>query len=236
MNKQSASWRRLLAPALLVIFFAAAAGAAGAYWMLARYTAHVPLRDQSLEAILPPDLPVRVEVLSAQGAAGAEGSDDAQGVPVRLHETLHLNADFDAEVPLRMTVHYRGEIPVKAQVPVNTQIQTRVLGIAMTLPIQGAIPLDLKLPVDLVIPVNQAVRLKFSAPVTARVDQVVHIPLRAELDTRIRFTDATIPIRVRRAELELPLKRLSLSGPALVGGGLWTFGPLAPQAPGEPGD
>jgi hypothetical protein len=218
---------RLIVLLLCVALAATAVGAFGAWWLTSNYTARVPLRDQSLQATLPQDLPLRVEVLRAGGDAG---------VPVRLKETLRLHVDFDAQVPLQFEVRYRGEIPIKTRLPLNTEVKTRVLGIPMTLPIQGSIPLDLQLPVDLRIPIRQPVRLKFSAPLTARVDQVVHIPLRAELETRAHFTDATIPITVREAELELPLNQLSLTGPAPIGSGRWTFGPLAPAVdpPPEP--
>lgn len=214
---------------------AAIAGAAMTGFVLVNYSARLPLRNQSLHAQMPPDLPVRVEVLGAQGVDDS-GSDE--GVPVRLNETLQLQASFDAQVPLAMNVRYQGSIPVKANVPVNTEVTTRILGIPMTLPIEGTIPLDLSLPVDLDIPVKQTVRVKFSGPVSARIDQVVRIPLRAQLDTRIRFTDATIPITLRAADLEVPLGSLSLTGPTLLGAGTWTLGPVrnaavenAPSAP-----
>jgi hypothetical protein len=202
---------------------AAAAGAAIACFVLVNYSARVPLRAQSLQAQMPTDLPVQVEVIQAGGLDG----DGGEGVPVRLKETLQLQAEFDAMVPLAMNVQYRGTIPVKADVPVRTEVKTRVLGIPMTLPIEATFPLDLTLPINLEIPVKQAVRVKFSGPVSARVDQVVRIPLRAQLETRIRFTDAMIPITVRQADLEVPLSALSLSGPALLGDGTWTFGPVA---------
>lgn len=211
---------RVLGLVLLVMALALLSGAGGAWWVLHNGMAVVPLHDQALQAQLPADLPVSVSVLQGRGP-GAD--DDSRGIPVRLNETLKLNVDFDTEVPLSLTVRYQGTIPVNTMVPIDTTMDTRVLGIPMTLPINGEIPLDLDLPVDLTIPISQPVRLAFTAPITARVDQVVHIPLQAELETRIHFGDTPLPLRLQHSVLALPLDRLWLTGKAADD---WRLGPL----------
>jgi hypothetical protein len=225
------SWKGIISLLLLTAVIAAAVGALIATLVVSGFTAHVPLLDQRLNIVMPPDLPVQVEVLQA-GAPGAP-PDASTGVPVRLNETLKLNVDFDTMVPLRMNVRYRGSIPVKTDIPINTQVRTRVLGVTMTLPIEGSIPLNLSLPVDLNIPIDQLVRLKFSAPLSGRINQIVHIPLRASLEARIRFADPLIPITVRQTELALPLRDLWLSGPTPLGGTPWKLGPMADPAPAD---
>lgn len=205
---------RALVPLLLLGLLLMAAGAGGAWWVLSNGIAHVPLHDQSMAVRLPDGLPVRVEVLQAASAGG---------MPVRLNETLKLNIELDTEVPLELTVHYQGEIPVRAEVPVDTDIQTQVFGMPMELPIQGTIPLNLNLPVDLTIPIRQPVRLQFSAPITAHVDQIVNIPLSGILDARLRFEEERlIPLRIDDSELALPLDRVWLSGRDPD----WRVGPL----------
>lgn len=213
---------------ILLSLSALLAGAGMTYWLLAHYTAHLPLQNQTLNVAMPPDLPVRVDVINAGAAdVATDPAPSESGIPVRLNETLNLKVSFDSMVPLRMEVRYHGEIPVKTTVPLNTTVSTRVLGVPLNLPVQGEIPLELKLPVDLKIPIDQPVRLRFTAPLSAQIDQVVHIPLRARLDARIQFADPIIPITVREAELGLPLNALSLSGPPLFGDAIVTLGPIA---------
>lgn len=199
-------WLALLLAVLVGIAVGIALGSA---WVMERASVQVPLHGQQMQARITDTLPVHVEVLDARGMS-AKG--DKRGIPVRLNETLRLDVDFDTEVPLALTVRYRGQIPVQAQVPVDTVMDTRVMGIAMSLPVKGNIPLDLSIPIDLTIPIEQAVRLKFTAPITARVDQTVHIPLKAELDARIRFGDVPIALRVEDSALDLPLRNLRVLG------------------------
>ncbi len=203
-----ARWRRVVALLVLLTVLAAAAGAIAATFVVSRFTAYVPLDDQQLKIVMPDQLPVQVELL-------ADSTDAQPGVPVRLNERLKLEVAFDTMVPLKLTVNYRGAIPVRADIPINTTVRTRVLGVEMELPIEGSIPLDLSLPVDLAIPIDQSVRLKFTAPVTAQIDQLVHIPLRATLDAKVRFDDPRIPVTVEDTQLALPLRDLRLGGPGL---------------------
>ena len=193
--------RRLIVPLL------AAAALASAWW-LGRASIHVPLDGQQMRVRIPDTLPVRVEVLDARGL---KARLDARGIPVRLNEQLNLNVKFDTDVPLKLTVRYQGQIPVQAEVPVDTTMETRLLGVSMRLPVKGRIPLDLSLPIDLTIPIEQPVRMKFSAPITAHIDQTVHIPLKAELDARIRFGEAPIALTVENSEFVLPLSAIDLN-------------------------
>lgn len=202
-----ARWRRIIAFLFLMTLFSALAGAAAAIYLIRHLTAHVPLHDQPLKIVMPDSLRVQVRL-----AAGDSPEGVAPGVSVRLNEELKLEVAFDTLVPLKLNVRYRGEIPVRANIPIKTNVTTRVLGVEMTLPIEGSIPLDLSLPVDLNIPIDQQVRLKFTAPVTARIDQDLHIPLGASLDARVQFEDPRIPVMVEDSELALPLRDLRLSG------------------------
>lgn len=214
-------WMPSLTFWLLSSLLMVAAGAGGAWWLLAHGIVHVPLHDQPMAVRLPDNLPVQVEVLQVRAADGGLSS----GLPVRLNETLHLDVELDTEVPLELIVRYQGEIPVQTAVPVDTTMQTKVFGAPLELPVKGSIPLDLNLPVDLTIPIRQPVRLKFSAPITAHVDQTVNIPLSGTLDTRVRFDGTPISLHVSDSELALPLDRVWLS----EGDGGWRIGPLASE-------
>lgn len=219
------SLARQLGLILLVLAVCLAAGAGGAYWVLARYSVHVPLHEQALQVSMPDDLPVSVEVVGA-GDIGAAVADE-RGVPVRLDEYLDVNVMVDTEVPVNTEVHYRGSLPVKARIPVDTQMKTQLMGMDVMVPVQGTIPVDLALPVDLRIPINQAVKFKFTAPVRARVNQTVYIPVRAKLAARIRFDDPSLQIMVRQAQLALPLDQIWLTGPSPFGRGERALGPLS---------
>lgn len=177
-------------------------------WMLGRASVRVPLDGQRLQVRLPDTLPVQVDVIDARALSAGDAKN--RGVPVHLDETLRLDIAVDPEVPLALTVRYQGQIPVRTQVAVDTTMETRVLGLPMQLPVKGTIPLELDLPVDLTIPIRQPVRLQFEAPVTARLDQTVHIPFKAGLDAHIRFGDAPIALTIADGEFHLPVKAIGL--------------------------
>jgi hypothetical protein len=194
---------------LLAVLIIATVPAAAVWWLLTHGTAHIPLHQQQLQVHMRNDIPVSVQVTHARGL---DQPISTKGIPVRLNEQLKLDVDFDTEVPLALTVHYQDRIAVKAQVPIDTTVETRVWGVTLRLPIKGTIPLDLSVPIQLDIPIEQQVRLKFTAPITARIDQTVHIPLRADLDARINFGSAPLALSITDSELTLPLGDVRVTG------------------------
>jgi hypothetical protein len=223
------SWHGLLLTLLLLVLLSAAAGAAAAYWVILRYTLHLPLQAQQVKVVLPDQLPVAVEVMPPEAVAEAGAS--TQEFPVRVDDTFRTVVRVDTRFPVRMSVPFRGEVPVDLTLPVNTKVRTRVLGVPLQVPVEGEIPLHFKLPVDLMIPIDQVLPLKFDLPVSTRIDQTVRVRVQTRQLARIRLHDPNLPVTLQSGEIAVPLAWLSLVGPG--NGEPERLGPLA-QPPMNP--
>ncbi len=225
------SWRGLLLMLVLFAVVSAAAGAGAAYWILLRYTLHLPLMGQPLKVLLPEHLPVEVEILPQEVASKPDESV-MRTFPVRINDTFKTVVRVDTQIPIRMNVPYRGEVPVDLTLPVNTKVRTRVLGVNLELPVEGEIPLRFKLPVDLMIPIDQVLPMKFDLPVNTRIDQMVNVKVQTQQAARIRLYDPALAVTLQAGEIAVPLSWLSLVGPA-DNGEPSRLGPLA-QPPPKP--
>lgn len=204
-------WRGLLFALSLFALLSAAAGAGMAYWVVARYTLHMPLQTQALKVRLPTQLPVQVELLPPGGdGAAAPAATELREFPIYIDENFRTVVRVDTRVPIRMDVPFKGEVPVNITLPLNTRIRTRVLGINMELPIEGEVPLRFNLPVDLMIPINQNVRMKFDLPVNTRINQSVNVKMPTQQAARISLHDPSLNISMERSEITVPLSWLSL--------------------------
>lgn len=219
-------WRSLLLALALFAVISAATGAGVAYWILMRYTLHLPLQTQRLNVILPEQLPVEVEILS-QDEVTATGDDIAlREFPVQINDYFKTVVRVDTQLPIRMTVPFHGEVPVNLTLPLDTKVKTRVLGINMELPIKGEIPLRFNLPVDLLIPIDQTLPMKFDLPVNTHINQMVNVKVRTQQAARIRLRDPNLAVTVQEGEISVPLSWLSLVAPA-SNGEAQQLGPLA---------
>jgi hypothetical protein len=231
-NAKTGSWRGGVGwPALLLVLavagvLAGTAGAGTAYWLLSRYTLHLPVQAQRLQVQLPADLPVEVEILP-QAAADAP----LQAIPVRIDERFRTLVRVDTQVPVRMTVPFRGEVPVDITLPLKTRVKTRVLGIEMELPVEGRIPLQFNLPVDLSIPIDQTLPMRFDLPVTTRINQTVNVQVPTQQAARIRLREARLDVTVNDSEIAVPLAWLWLVGPGRDGEPAPQLGPLRTPPP-----
>lgn len=225
-------WRGLLLTFALFAVISAAAGAGAAYWVMLRYTLHLPLDTQRLQVRLPEQLPVEVEILPQETPGADTESLPLREFPVRISDNFKTVVRVDTRVPVRMKVPFHGEVPVNITVPVNTRVRTRVLGISMELPIEGQIPLQFRLPVDLVIPIDQILPMKFDLPVSTRIDQTVNVRVQARQAARIRMHDPSLSVTLQGGEFAVPLSWLSLTAPA-DNGDPSRLGPLA-QPPSMP--
>ncbi len=220
--RDGVSWPALCLVLALVAVLAGTAGAGAAYWLLSRYTLHLPVQAQRLQVNLPGELPVEVEI---QPQAATDG-DTLQEIPVQIDEQFRTQVRVDTQIPVRMTVPFRGEVPVNITLPLDTRVRTRVLGMNLELPIQGQIPLRFSLPVDLSIPINQTLPMRFDLPVTTRIRQTVGVKVPTQQTARIRLRDPRLEVMVSDSEIAVPLAWLWLAGSGQDAGDLPQLGPL----------
>jgi hypothetical protein len=205
------SWRGLLLVLLFLVVLSAAAGAGAAWWVMLRFTLHLPLQPQQVEVRLPEDLPVQVEVAPQDPDSAADVP--MQSFPVRVNDTFRTVVRVDTRVPVRMRVPFRGEVPVNLDLPINTRVKTRVLGLPLEVPVEGVIPLRFSLPVDMVIPIDQVIPMKFDLPVRTHIDQTVRVQVQTRQTARIHLHDPTLAVTLQAGEIAVPLSWLSLVGP-----------------------
>lgn len=204
-------WRGLLFALLLFALLSAAAGAGMAYWVVTRYTLHLPLQTQALKVRLPTQLPVQVELLPPNSDDEAVPAvAEMREFPIYIDDNFRTVVRVDTRVPIRMDVPFKTEVPVAITLPLNTRVRTRVLGISMELPIEGEVPLQFSLPVDLLIPINQSVRMKFDLPVNTRINQQVNVKIPVQQAARIRMHDPSLNISLESSQITVPLSWLSL--------------------------
>jgi hypothetical protein len=204
------SWRSLLLMLALFALVSATAGAGAAYWILMRYTLHLPMETQRLNVLLPEHLPVDVEILP-QDAAAVTDAATLREFPVHIDDTFKTVVRVDTRVPVRMTVPFQGVVPVNMTLPLNTKVKTRVLGVNMELPIEGEIPLRFSLPVDLSVQIDQTLPMKFDLPVNTRINQRVNVKVQTQQAARIRLRDPRLPVTLQEGEIAVPLSWLSLT-------------------------
>lgn len=220
-----------------VLLLAGLAGAAVAGWVVSRVDVSVLLDHQPLSVIIPQDL---------SGKASVKGRLDLrltetirtrvpvqQDVTIPLKERLDILVVFDGEIPLQMNVRLKDHIPLRQVIDLDTTIEAFLpeLGSTLKIPLRGKAAIDIQVPVDLVIPVDQMLRLQFSSPVTALIDQRLTVPLEAVIDADVPIdADFAVPVlndleaRVRlprtpsrativEGNLTLPLRSLQLGPP-----------------------
>lgn len=215
----------------LVLVGAMAGGAVAGWWIQQHVDAHLVLENQPVTVRLPDSLPVAAEI--PQGLDVNLHGQIATTVPINqpievpINDTLHVQATFDHDVPIKMTVPVRQTIPVDQVVHVDSKVDVVVLGHTIKLPVKGDIPVKTQVPVSVDVPVDQSMRLRFTAPIEARLTQKLHVPLQTDIKTTIALqgqlhvpveqavqAKVTIPEQLdatlTHADLKLPLQAVSL--------------------------
>jgi hypothetical protein len=219
---------------LPVLLVAALAGGLITAWVLSRVDLRLLLSHQPLSVIIPQDLTGKARVSGRLDLRLTETIRTQvpvnQRVEIPLKDELKIIANFDGEIPLRMQVRLKDQIPLRQVIDLDTTIEAYLpeLGATLKIPLRGKAAIDTVVPVDLVIPVDQRIRLQFSSPVTARIDQRLNVPLVTVIDAEVPIdADFAVPVlndleaRVRmpttpsravivEGALTLPLRTLQL--------------------------
>lgn len=226
------SWRRWILGgwiALLVI----AAGLAIGYLLYTRIVVGISLTDQPAKLLLPKQLLVRAEA-TQKAAITLQGDLDVavpfknDGLELPLYGDYSSMLSLDTEVPLRMTIDYQAEIPVKTEIDLEGDSGI-VYKWLPHLPLRGKIPLELKVPVNFSIPVDTKIRFKYEGPVDIAFHQTLRPPVNTVLHTRLTLNkdidapitskmdamlyphDRSLDVKLINTELSLPLEDLKLT-------------------------
>lgn len=215
----------------LLLVVAIAVGVFAGWWLFTRMDARLTLVDQQATVRLPNPVPVKADILNdlqimLNGNITTSVPID-QTVQVPIHDTLHVMATLDHDVPIKMTVPIHDIIPVDQTVHVDSKVAVMVMGRTLTLPIRGDVPIKADVPINLDVPVDQMVHLKFTAPADVKLLQALSVPLKTQIKTTIPLhSSLSVPVKsallasvtipdpvdavVTHADLRLPLNTLRL--------------------------
>lgn len=221
----------LLGAGGLILVGAVAGGVAVGWWVFRNVDARLMLTDQPATVVVPQPVAITAEVLNNLDIEINDAITTTvpvdQTITIPIKDTLHVIADFDHDIPIKLMVPVRDKITIDQVLDVDTVIKADLLGDTHDLPVRGKIPVKAVVPISLNIPVDQLVHLKFTAPADVRIIQPLVVPLKAEIAARIPIhsrmsvpvksalqATATIPnpadIIITTANLKLPLRTLKL--------------------------
>lgn len=119
--------------------------------------------------------------------------DTLLSVPVE--QALELDAVFDAVVPIRVDVPVNDVILLEQDVELDTVVEADLLGETFELPLRGRFPIRAEVPISLLVPIDQPVRLRFTAPIKARLRQNLEVPLKTEIIADVPLqTEMSVPV------------------------------------------
>tara|TARA_R110001599_G_scaffold44009_5_gene131495 strand:+ start:6460 stop:7248 length:789 start_codon:yes stop_codon:yes gene_type:complete len=179
----------------VVVLAGATVGALLVFYFVIRHLhAQLLVTDETLLAYVDQPLEVEASVLNRldieldEVVSTRVPVDTVLTVPVA--QPLELNAEFDALVPIRVDVPVEDVILLEQNVDIDTIVQADLLGETFDLPLRGSFPVRAEVPVTILVPIEQNVRLRFTAPIRARMRQDLIVPLKTEIV-------AEVPLKAR---------------------------------------
>lgn len=179
----------------IVILVGAAIGASLVFHLVLRnLQANLLVTNEKLLAYVDQPLQVQASVLNPLDIALDEVVSTKVPVDTKLTvpltEPLSLLVAFDTIVPLKTDVTVQDTIILEQKINIDTVVQADLLGETFSLPLRGSFPVRAQVPVSLVVPIDQDLKLKFTAPIKARLHQKLEVPLKTEIV-------ADVPLKTR---------------------------------------
>lgn len=223
--------RNIFRAGILIALGAVLGGIAVGWFVLRNIDARLMLVNQPATVIVPKPVAITADVLNDLDIEINDSITTTvpvdQVIRIPIKDVLRVQASFDNEIPIKLTVPVRDKITIDQVLDVDTVIKAKLLGDMHDLPIRGKIPVKATVPISLDIPVDQKVHLKFTAPADVRLIQDLVVPLKANIAATIPIhsrmsvpvksalhATATIPepadIIITSADLRLPLSTLRL--------------------------
>lgn len=169
----------------LILTLAIVAGVLLARWSFENVNALIPLKKQPLTVSLPNTLFVTAQIMDDLDVS--LNADIKASVPIDqklslpIKDTLHVEVDFDHEIPIKMDVPVNANIDVDQIVSVDSHVTVRVLGKNLRLPVKGDIPIQTTVPLNISVPVDQDVQLKFKAPASVVLNRPLDVHLKTNM-------------------------------------------------------
>lgn len=198
-----------------------------------RYVLVLGLHDQSARIRFPPQIQAsavatRALAIRLNGVINARVPFH-QRLQVPLHGRYRADVALDTQVPLHLLIRYRGRVPIHAvaQVSGTTDLVFHS-ALLPKFPLKFQVPLDFQQPVSLSVPVDTMFHFVYRGPVNVTFNQTLDVPVDTVLHTALkvdRQVDAPIlarfglllqppstslPLIVKRADLQIPLAGLRL--------------------------
>lgn len=221
---RTVGWPALIAVSVFITVAWLALLAAGLWHLRLHGLAEVAVPDQPLRLRLPPGLAAQAHIHTP--------------IATRLASSQPLQLPLDQTVSAQVLDRLQGRVRVAAAVPVSTavEVDTQVVvetTLTMEVPVVRWLPaLTVTVPLAVTVPIRTAVPVAFTMPLTldvavdARMDEVLAVPLRTVLHSRIaldqpmtvdvlnrtRFTlqgpMAPFEVRVQDSVLRIPFRDL----------------------------
>ncbi len=136
---------------------------------------------------------------------------------------------FNADIPLKTSVTYKGSIPIRAFADLRGS--TALVVDSRFLPkfdLMARVPLSFDLPVTLTVPIDTRIALAYRGPLSFTLNQNLALPIRtvvharfplhrdaqapvlARIGLQVHAPTAAIPLVIEQATLRLPLSQMSL--------------------------
>lgn len=202
------------------------AGVAVATWhVLGHWHAMAPLRDQPVQLSLPAGLKAQADIDSViRTRLDFRQRIDVpfdQIVKVSVDQTLNARSTVRTALPIKTSVHFKGDIPVNTLVAMDVPVVSWLPRFKVMLPVVTTIPVDLTVPVDVTVP------LVLDMPVQGRMAGTLALPVRTRLamslpvrgevvgkivnraDFTLLTSDQAFALDIRQALITLPLARVS---------------------------
>jgi len=115
-----------------------------------------------------------------------------QTLAIPLQGSYRTTAAFDTTLPLHLTLHYHGQVPVKTYVDIqgNTNLVTGQHWFLPHFALKARIPVSLMLPVDLTVPVDTPLRFSYRGPLQISLNQTISAPINTVLHTHLRLDNS----------------------------------------------
>jgi hypothetical protein len=199
--------------------------AVGTWQVLAHWHAAAPLRNQPVRLSLPPGLKAQADIDSViRTRLDIRPRIDVpfdQIVKVSIDQTLNARSTVRTMLPVRTSVHFKGDIPVSTQVALDVPVVSWLPRFKVSLPVVTTVPVDIIVPVDVTVPLVLDMpvqgRLAGTLALPVRTRLAMTLPVRGEVQGRIvnrtDFTlltsDQAFALDIREALITLPLARVS---------------------------
>lgn len=224
--------RRVISLSLMVVLTCLLGGGLGVLIYL-RLVVDLDVSQQRILLRLPDGLRVQADIsdpvpVRIDGMVTATVPID-QTLQLPLSGSYVAQVAFNADIPLKTSVTYKGSIPVRAFADLRGS--TALVADSRFVPkfeLMARVPLNFDLPVTLTVPIDTRIALAYRGPLSFTLNQSLAVPIRtvvharfplhreaqapvlARIGMQVHAPTAAIPLVIERATLSVPLSQLSL--------------------------